>query len=145
MPATLLRGCLQSLGATGTEEIEYIETAYSHDDYLNNVCNAVYVDLSYDKTRTESLPHSCTISHSTYMYPSHCNQGWLGNDCSNGCGNTNYNGFYCKGIHNTITKNKINQIKLNTKNLNTYCIQLKYTYDLQYSNRNNNNNNYYYH
>ena len=96
MQATLLRGCLESLGATGTKQIEYIETTYGHDDYLNNVCNAVNVHLSYDKTRTELQPDSCTTS--AHMYPSHCNQGWLGQDCSNGCGNVDYNGFYCKGI-----------------------------------------------
>ena len=112
MPATLLRGCLQSLGATGTKQIEYIETNYGHDDYLNNVCNAVNEDLSYDKSRTELQPDSCTSCTSCVynMYPSHCNQGWLGDDCRNRCGNANYNGFYCKGIYNTISKNITNEI-----------------------------------
>ena len=105
MPATLLRGCLKSLGSTGTKQIAYIETIYGYEDYLNNVCNAINVDLSYDKTRTESQPDSCTVSriHQVFlMYPSYCNQGWLGIDCYHACGNANYNGFYCKGIYNTI-------------------------------------------
>ena len=99
MRAMSLRACLTSLGATGSNEIEYIETAYGNDDYLNKVCEAVDLSLIYDKSRTESQPDSCS-GKSTYMYPSHCGQGWLGNDCTNGCGNDNYDGFYCKGIEN---------------------------------------------
>ena len=104
MPATLLRGCLQSLGATGTKQIEYIETDYGNDDYLNNVCNAVNEDLSYDKSRTELQPDSCTSGSNSClhsyctMYPGGCSQGWLGYDCVNGCDNANFQGFYCKGI-----------------------------------------------
>ena len=99
MRAMSLRTCLTSLGATGSNEIEYIETAYGNDDYLNKVCKAVDLSLIYDKSRTESQPDSCS-DKSTSMYPSYCGQGWLGNDCTNRCGNDNYDGFYCKGIYN---------------------------------------------
>ena len=111
MPAALLRGCLESLGATGTIQIEYIETTYGYEDYLNNVCNAVNENLSYDKSRTESQSDSCTSVSGIYMYPSHCKQGWLGKDCNNGCPQQNYNGFYCKGIYISVW-NKLNQIKV---------------------------------
>ena len=90
MPATLLRSCLETLGATGTKQVQYIETAYGNDNYLHRVCNAVNEHYSYDKYRTESQPDSCTKG-GAYMYPSHCDQGWLGQDCLNGCGYPNYN------------------------------------------------------
>ena len=98
MPANRLRSCLTSLDGTGTIEIEYIETAYSTYglNYLDNVCKAINPHLSYDKDRTEAQPDAFT-SGSAYMYPSSCGQGWLGNDCSNGHGNSNYDGFYCSG------------------------------------------------
>ena len=101
--AASLRGCLSILGATGIEEIDYIETAYGHTDYLDKVCNVIGENLTYDSSRTESQPDICPhapINPGGYMYPSHCNQGWLGTDCRNGCGNRqNYAGFYCKGTY----------------------------------------------
>ena len=95
MPATRLRECLASLGSTGTAQIEYIETQYGNRDYLDNVCNATLPGSTFDRELTEAQPDVCTSS--AYMYPSHCSQGWLGNDCSNGCGHANYAGFYCTG------------------------------------------------
>ena len=101
MMAASLRRCLKSLGATGSEKIEYIETFYGKDDYLDNVCRAIGDNLVYDKSRTESQPDSCTGIQDMYpyMYPSLCNQGWLGRDCFNGCSRPNYAGFYCKGMY----------------------------------------------
>ena len=98
MPATRLRECLVSLGSTGTAQIEYIETYYGHTDYLDKVCDATLPGSSFDQELTEAQPDVVCTS-SAYRYPSHCSQGWLGNDCSNGCANyiANYAGFYCKG------------------------------------------------
>ena len=96
MHATRLRRCLTSLGGTGSKQIQYIETHYGNRDYLDKVCNATFPGSIYDKARTEAQPDKCTTSG--YMYPSHCSQGWLGNDCHNGCGNKNYAGFYCKSL-----------------------------------------------
>ena len=95
MPATRLRECLVSLGSTGSAQIEYIETQYGNRDYLDKVCHATLTGSTYDQVLTEAQPDVCTSS--AYMYPSHCSQGWLGNDCSNGCGHANYAGFYCTG------------------------------------------------
>ena len=108
MRATSLRTCLNSLGANFINEIEYIETEYGNEDYLNKVCKAVDEFLVYDKLSTESQPDSCTSGRTAYMYPSHCTHGWLGpnctnicySDCLNSCGKANYDGFYCKGIYN---------------------------------------------
>ena len=105
-----LRGCLNILGATGTKEIEYIETDYGHTDYLDKICNAIGENLTYDSSRTESQP-DILHSGSAYMYPSRCNQGWLGRDCSNDYGNRNYAGFYCKGIYQSVQK-KLSQIMI---------------------------------
>ena len=98
MMAASLRGCLKSLGATGNGTIKYIDIAYGHTDYLDNVCNSVSPNLIFDKSRTESQPDSCPIGSGAFQYPSHCEQGWLGTDCTNGCAYMNYLGFYCKGI-----------------------------------------------
>ena len=99
MPATRLRDCLTSLGSTGSLPIAYIETIYGNTDYLDKVCNAAIPGSSYDKALTEAQPDACSSSNSALMYPSHCYQGWLGNDCTNGCGAMNYAGFYCTGMH----------------------------------------------
>ena len=100
MRANSLRTCLNSLGANLINEIEYIETAYGFEDYLNKVCKAVDEFLIYDKFGTESQPDSCTSGRTAFMYPSYCDRGWLGPDCQNGCVNDNYEGFYCKGMYN---------------------------------------------
>ena len=113
MRAASLRTCLNSLGANFINEIEYIETEYGNEDYLNKVCKAVDEFLVYDKLSTESQPDSCTSGRTAYMYPSHCTHGWLGpnctnicfSDCLNSCGKANYDGFYCKGIYNIWYKN----------------------------------------
>ena len=89
------------LGATGSKQIDYIETTYGHTDYLDKICNVIGENLTYDSSRTESQPDICH-SGSAYMYPSHCNKGWLGTDCSNGCGTENFAGFYCKGIYQSV-------------------------------------------
>ena len=102
MMAASLRGCLNVLGATGTKEIEYIETAYGNTDYLDKICNTIGENLTYDSSRTKSQPGVPTCRN-TYMYPSHCNQGWLGTDCRNG-GGLAYAGFYCKGIYQSVQK-----------------------------------------
>ena len=105
MMAASLRGCLMILGATGTKEIEYIETSHGNTDYLDKICNAIGENLTYDSSRTESQPDIChSGSGSAYMYPSHCNQGWLGTDCRNGWPQRRPAGFYCKGIYQSVQK-----------------------------------------
>ena len=96
MEAALLRACLISLGSKETSSIEYIELDYGKTDWLDNVCNAINSGSVFDKARTEAQPDACTVG-SPRMYPSTCSNGWLGNSCNNGCGNKNYNGFYCTG------------------------------------------------
>ena len=96
MAATLLRGCLISLGSTKTRQIDYIEIASGKTDFLDNVCDAITPGSTFDLSLTEKQPDMC-FSGSKIMYPSHCNEGWLEQDCSNGCGNANYKGFYCTG------------------------------------------------
>ena len=103
MMAASLRGCLNILGATLTNEIECMDLDYGHTDYLDKICNAIGENLTYDSSRTESQP-DILHSGSAYMYPSRCNQGWLGRDCSNDYGHRNYAGFYCKGIYQSIQK-----------------------------------------
>ena len=100
MPATLLLDCLKALGSTGTRQIEYIETFYGHDDYLNKVCKAIHPSFAYDKYRTEAQSDACSSNRGAYMYPSNTKQGWLGEGYRNRCGNKNYIGFYCKGNNN---------------------------------------------
>ena len=108
MMAASLRGCLNFLGATGTKEIECMDLDYGHTDYLDKICNVIGENLTYDSSRTESQPDICQSgSGSAYMYPSHCNKGWLGTDCSNGCGTENFAGFYCKGIYQSVQKRLI--------------------------------------
>ena len=96
MAATSLRACLNSLGSSGTSQIEYIEISYGKTDFLDNVCDAINPGSIFNQALTETQPDSCT-SGSSMMYPSYCSQGWLGGDCFNGCGNANYAGFYCTG------------------------------------------------
>ena len=104
MMAASLRGCLNILGATGTKEIEYIETDYGHTDYLDKICNTIGENLTYDSSRTESQP-DIFHSGSAYMYPGACRQGWLlCGDYNSGYGNRNYAGFYCKGIYQSVKK-----------------------------------------
>ena len=108
MPATRLRDCLVSLGSTGSEQIEYIETAYGEKAYLDKVCNATLPGSIYNQVLTEAQPDACrSTTKAIMMYPSHCSQGWLGNDCNNGCGNANYAGFYCTGDFPNIFMNRI--------------------------------------
>ena len=102
MMAASLRGCLNILSATGTKEIECMDVGYGHTDYLDKICNTIGENLTYDSSRTESQPNVPTCGN-TYMYPSHCNQGWLGTDCRNG-GGLAYAGFYCKGIYQSVQK-----------------------------------------
>ena len=96
MAATFLRDCLVSLGSTKTRQIEYIEIHYGNTEFLDNVCDAIAPGTKFDLSLTEKQPDRCS-SGSKVMYPSHCNEGWLEQDCSNGCGNANYEGFYCTG------------------------------------------------
>jgi hypothetical protein len=69
--------------------VQYIEVAYGHLDYLNNVCRGMGF-IKYTRPVGGDVCRS-----SARMYPSHCNQGWLGGACNNGCGNTNYAAFEC--------------------------------------------------
>jgi cysteine-rich repeat protein len=84
-----LNACLSALGAAFSN-VQWIEVAYDNTDYLDNVCQAFgYV--------VYTGPHGGDqCNSSANMYPSHCNQGWLGGACGNGCGNTNYDGFFCQ-------------------------------------------------
>lgn len=83
-----LNDCLEVVGAA-FYEVEYIEVAYGNTDYLDNVCQT-FGYVSYAGPWGGDL---CDTSAN--MYPSHCGQGWLGDACGNGCGNTNYGGFHC--------------------------------------------------
>lgn len=105
MSAVLLRACLISLGSTETSSIEYIEIAYGKTDWLDKVCDAINSGSIFDKVRTETQPDACSVG-SPRMYPSICSNGWLGRSCTNGCGNQNYNGFYCtsKYVENILLK-----------------------------------------
>jgi len=71
--------------------VQWIEVAYGKTSYLNNVCKG----LGFVKYTRPLGGDMC--SGSANMYPSHCNQGWLGGKCHNGCGNTNYAAFECMG------------------------------------------------
>jgi hypothetical protein len=83
-----LNACMATLG--GFQDIEYIEIAYGHTDALDRVCRA----FGYGNyTATHGFDQCST---SAAMYPSSCNQHWLNPlACINGCGNPNYDGFYC--------------------------------------------------
>jgi len=83
-----LNACLSALGAAFAG-VEFIEVAYGNTDYLSNVCNA----FGYGTYAGTHGGDQC--GGSANMYPSHCNQGWLGGACGNGCGNANYDGFHC--------------------------------------------------
>ncbi len=83
-----LNQCLQALGAQFAG-VQFIEIAYGHLDYLDNICKA----FGYTSYKTTHGGDKCNSS--AKMYPSHCGQGWLGAACGNGCGNTNYDAFYC--------------------------------------------------
>ena len=114
MMAASLRGCLMILGATGTKEIEYIETSHGNTDYLDKICNVIGENLTYDSSRTESQP-DIFHSGSAYMYPASCGQGWLGRDCSRNYGDRNFAGFYCKGIYQSVqkkTKSNMNDLSM---------------------------------
>ena len=101
MSASSLRDCLTSLEANSAfHQVDYIETYYGHDEYLQNVCQSIYpYDLEYDKTRTENQTDDCESHLDGWMYPSHCSDGWLKCDSTkNGCIRANYAGFFCLGI-----------------------------------------------
>ncbi len=83
-----LNACLSTLGAQFAS-VQWIEVAYGNTSYLTNICK----EMGYSSYSTTHGGDKC--SSSANMYPSHCNQGWLGGACHNGCGNTNYDGFYC--------------------------------------------------
>ena len=85
-----LNDCLQALGS-GHSNVQYIEVAYGYSYYLDNVCQA----FGYNSYSGTYGGDTCS-SGSPVQYPSHCNYGWLGSACTNGCGNANYAGFYCQ-------------------------------------------------
>ena len=84
-----LNACLQTLGAQFSA-VQFIEVAYGNTGYLDNICKA----MGYDSYNGCHGGDQC--SSAANMYPSHCGQGWLGGPCWNGCGNVNYDGFFCK-------------------------------------------------
>ena len=84
-----LNACLQALGAQ-FHNVQYIEVHYGNTEYLDNICQAMG-HASYNGCHGGDQ-----CGPGADMYPSHCNQGWLGPACHNGCGNTNYDGFYCQ-------------------------------------------------
>ena len=100
MKASFLRDCLTYLGSDPTfRQIEYIETHYGNEEYLDQVCQNISSTLSYDKIRTEDQSDACPSNKDGLMYPSYCEDGWLQCDTiRNGCLWPNYDGFYCKGI-----------------------------------------------
>ena len=95
MPATLLRDCLRSLGSPVTQPISYISIDYGYTDNLDKLCNAISPGMTFDQSRTTSLPDAG--GSNAYFYPDHCGgRGWLGVDCWNGYPCPNWEGFYCK-------------------------------------------------
>jgi len=96
MPATKLRRCLNTLGSNGTERVEYIDIHYGNTDYLDQVCGSINEDFLFDLERTENQMDMCLSNHTAYMYPSNCNQSWIGGDCISNCTFDNYEGFFCK-------------------------------------------------
>ena len=121
--ATSLRDCLTSLGGDpGFLQVDFIETYFGHDDYLQRVCQSIYPELKYDKVRTEDQDDCCPSNTDGLMYPSYCADGWLECDSiKNGCVNPNFYGFFCTGIH-------MLQIRLNTSSqiihLDTKCVEI---------------------
>ena len=105
MNALFLRDCLTSLGSDpGFHQIEYIETHYGHDDYLQDICNSINSNLIYNKSLTEAQNDACPSNEDGWMYPSYCNLGYL--ECEttkNGCLWPNYKGFYCSESISTTT------------------------------------------
>ena len=120
MPANLLRPCLNALAAKNqitleqkSNPIEYIETAYDREDFLEEVCRSMqkspHAPYVYDKKRTEAQIDVCVCKNGDceqhYMYPSDCPRilgdkyAFLTCEHKNGCSNKNYKGFYCKGIN----------------------------------------------
>merc|ERR1712205_254554 len=86
-----LNKCLKIIGAK-FYHVQWIEVAYGHTNYLSNICRKMFgAHSSYAGTIGGDRCHHGSAN----MYPSHCNQGWKGRKCSNGCGNTNYAGFRC--------------------------------------------------
>ena len=83
-----LNACLKSLGAQ-FYNVQWIEVAYGHTDYLTKICK----EMGYSSYKSTHGGDKCNSGAD--MYPSYCNQGWLGPKCHNGCGNTNYDAFYC--------------------------------------------------
>merc|ERR1712205_194114 len=86
-----LNKCPKIIGAK-FYHVQWIEVAYGHTNYLSNICRKMFgAHSSYAGTIGGDRCHHGSAN----MYPSHCNQGWKGRKCSNGCGNTNYAGFRC--------------------------------------------------
>lgn len=108
MPAIKLRKCLNTLGSNGTARIEFIEIYYGNTDYLDQVCRIINEELLFDFERTENQLDTCLSNHTAYMYPSKCNQTWLGDDCFNNCTYDNYEGFYCKRSTTTTPSSTVN-------------------------------------
>jgi len=108
MNASSLRDCLTRLGANSTfHQIEYIETHYGNDEYLDQVCRSINPLLAYDKEKTEGQPDDCPSNKDGWMYPSYCSfsgyDGFLMCDSiHNGCLWPNYPGFYCKDTSNDL-------------------------------------------
>ena len=99
MKASLLRDCLTSFGGDPKfKQVEFIETLFGHEDYLDQICQSIYRDLNYDKEKTEDQDDACPSNTDGLMYPSYCADGWLECDSiKNGCVNPNFVGFFCKG------------------------------------------------
>ena len=100
-----LEKCLDQIGGNGPHNIDFIETYYGNTNYLDKVCHTINTNMVFDSERTESQPDVCKSNSTFFMYPSLCNQGWLGTDCENNCTNDNYEGFFCKRKKNRIVSN----------------------------------------
>jgi len=86
-----LNSCLKALGAIFSN-VQYIEVAYGHTDYLDNICDAFGLGLYAGPVGSDACYGG---GANAMMYPSHCSQGWLGDMCNNGCGYDNYDAFDC--------------------------------------------------
>ena len=104
--ALTLRDCLTSLGGDPDfNPVDYIEIPPQHLDnseFLNNTCFYGFNKI-YDQNRTEAQNDACAPSDFGYLYPSFCenndsNSRLECNSLNQGCGYTNFDGFFCKGI-----------------------------------------------
>ena len=69
-----------------------------YEDYLDQVCKNISLNLEYDKMRTEGQTDACPSNKDGLMFPGYCSDGLIQCDSiKNGCAWDDYPGFYCQG------------------------------------------------